>query len=149
MKQEMINEILNRLLVIHNRSLPTYLKSAVPWWQDHGAHEQAVFAQIVADQQHIVARAGALIAAKHGRVNSGEFPISFAALHDLAGEFLTLRMLDYQRRSVAAIEKITDQLADLPREHALAQQALGMARAHLDMLGELVRHAAPQQIARE
>jgi len=146
MQQETTNQLLNRLLVIHNRSLPIYLRSAVPWWADRGQHARATLDQIVADQQHMVDRIGTLIIENNGRVELGEFPISFTALHDLSGDFLVLKMCEYQRQSVAAIERIVARLADQPRPHALAQQAFGMAQAHLDMLDELARHAVDASV---
>ena len=137
MNQPTTNEILNRLLVIHNRSLPMYLNSATPWWGERDARARDVLAQIVADQQHMVDRIGALILEHGGSIEYGEFPIRFTAYHDIAGDYLLAKMIDYQQRTIAAIEKCAAQLADEPRAHALAQQALGMARAHLDMLKEL------------
>ena len=142
MKQDTIHKLLNRLLVIHNRSLPMYLESAVPWWQDRDVRAQQVLDQIVTDQRHMVDRVGTLIVENSGRVELGAFPISFTALHDLSGGYLIRKMISYQHRSVAAIEILVEQLANQPRPHALAQQALGMALAHLDMLGELTQQAA-------
>lgn len=139
MSPQAVNQVLNRVLVLHHRSLPMYLNSASPWWPERDRDAGEVLGQIVRDQQHITDRIAALITANGGTIEYGEFPIRFSALHDLSGEFLLAKMIDYQHRSIAALEKYVIQLSDQPRAHAVAQHALGMARAHLDMLHELAQ----------
>ena len=43
------NAILNRLLVLHHRSLPVYLNQAMPWLHRNNAAAQEVLQSIAAD----------------------------------------------------------------------------------------------------
>lgn len=139
MDNDKLNELLNRLLVAHNRSLPAYLHSAVPWWQQRERPATAVLAQIVGDQQETVRRLGATVVENDGRALLGEFPLAFTALHDLSGAFLLPRLVAEQQQLVRLIEEAVPQLGDEPGAQSLAQEALGTAKAHLDMLQEIGR----------
>jgi hypothetical protein len=50
-------------------------------------------------------------------------------------------LIDRQQREVLALEKYADLLAGSPMAHALAQEALGESKAHLDMLVDLKKPA--------
>lgn len=131
------NEILTRLLIIHYRSLPMYLSYAPPW-NGHGREEAArVLEQIVNNQKHLVGRLGEAILDNGGTVSYGEFPMLFTAYHDVSFEFLLKLMVDRQKREVVVIEKYADMLRMSPMAQALALEALGESKAHLDMLQEL------------
>jgi hypothetical protein len=133
------NEILNRLLIIHHRSLAMYLGYAPPW-HAYGQLEAAkVLGRIEADNRRMVDRIGRMILDLHGTVSYGEFPMLFTAWHDVSFEFLLKVLIDRQTRQVAVIEKYADALRFTPMAHALALEALGEAKAHLDMLLELKR----------
>ena len=129
--------LLNRLIVIHSRSLAMYLAYATPSW--HRGEEQArrVLEHIVADQEAIVERLGETILEENGTVAYGTFPTEFTAYHDLSFDFLLQKLIQYQRRDIAEIEKCVEGLTHSPRASALAQEALGAAKAHLESLEEL------------
>jgi hypothetical protein len=57
----------------------------------------------------------------------------------LAFDFLLAELIRYQDRTVATIEKFVSQLSRSSMAQTLAQEALGIARAHRDMLGNLQR----------
>lgn len=132
-----INEILNRLLAIHYRSLPMYLSYAPPWTANGQDEAAKVLGRIVANQQRIVDRLGQMILDIGGTVSYGEFPMRFTAYHDVSFDFLLKILLERQQREVATIEKYVDQLRSAPLIHALGQEALGESQAHLDMLADL------------
>jgi len=135
------NEILNRLLIIHYRSLPMYLSYAPPW-QAYGQEEAGkVFARIVANQKRMVDRLGSMILDNGGTVSYGEFPMRFTAYHDISVDHLLKILIERQQREVAVIERHVDALRMSPMTHALAQEALGESKAHLDMLLELKKPA--------
>jgi len=135
-------EILNRLLVLHMRSLPMYLGYAPP--HELGRHQRAkaVLDQIVEDQKRTVDRLGTLILDSGGTVDYGEFPMSFTSLHDLSLEYLLNLLIERQQRSVTACEKLADALGMAPYAQAAAREAVGEAKGHLENLQELQRELA-------
>ncbi len=126
---------LNRLLVLHSRSLPMYLKYARPWGSEEG-EAAAVLEAIVADQEEYVSRIGSLILERGGAVRHGEFPIQFTGMHELSWSYLLRQMIERQQRDIVEIHNCVTALAGDPFAHALAEEALGAAQAHLDTLRE-------------
>jgi len=132
-------EVLNRLVAIHNRSLPMYLSEAPPWTQRRDAAAREALMQIVADQKTMVDRLGQMILEKDGAVDLGEYPLDFTAKHDLSLEFLLGELVAHQRRDVAAIEECVRQLEHGSMARAVAQEALGEAKGHIESLQELAQ----------
>ena len=139
-------EVLNRLLAIQYRSLPMYLIDARP---ESGAGERAaaVLAAIVTAQQNLTGRIAELILDRRGSIEPGEYPMEFTNTHLVALDFLVTEIIHYQRQDVRAIERCSLELADDPAGRALAEESLGTARAHLEMLEELLRQPHPPAIA--
>jgi hypothetical protein len=136
-----VNDILSRLLAIHYRSLPMYLSYAPPW-RAYGQEEaERMMQRIVADQQRMVDRLGQMILDNGGSVSYGEFPMRFTAYHDVSFDFLLKILIERQQREVDVVEKYADLLSGSPVAQALAQEALGEAKAHLDMLADLKKPA--------
>jgi hypothetical protein len=133
-------QVLNRLLILHDRSLPRYLGYASPLTHEGGQAARETLDQIVADHQATVDRLGELILDSGGSVSYGEFPLRFASLHDLTFEYLLTRLSEHQRRLIAAISECVEQLRTAPSAQAVALEALGQAKAHLQSLEELARH---------
>jgi hypothetical protein len=130
-------DLLNRLLVLHERSLPMYLSYAPP--SDLAAHDKArsVLAHIVEDQRRTIDRLATLVLDGGGTVDYGEFPLSFTSLHDLSLAYLLKLVIDRQRKLIAVSEKLADQLNLAPFAQAAAREAVGEAKGHLDNLLEL------------
>lgn len=131
------NEILNRLLVIHNRSLPMYLGYAVPWGRRGNEAAAEALSLIVADHKNMVDRLGEMILDNGSSVASGGFPLSYTALHDLSFEYLIQRVIEHQKQTIERIAECTGQLRLAPAAQAIAQEALGEAKGHLKSLLEL------------
>lgn len=127
---------LNRLLTVIERSLPMYLSYARPWTR-HG-NEAAVIAleQIVTQQKQLAERIGPAIL-EIGPIEIGEYPIEFLDLHDLSLDYLIGKMVQYQKRSIARIEQTVTELQHDRQAMVLAEEALGAARGHLEILEEL------------
>jgi len=127
---------LNRLLTILYRSLPTYLTYASPW--THGGDEKALatLRHIVEDQKQLAARVAQQIL-NIGPTEIGEYPIEFLDTHDLSLDYLLKLLVQYQKKDVAAIERCVADLAGDRHAAALAEEALGAARGHLESLEEL------------
>jgi hypothetical protein len=131
------NDLLNRILVLHARSLPMYLNYARPdqLWKKPKAAK--VLSEIAEAHKRTVDRLGALILDGGGTVDHGEFPMSFTSLNDLSVEYLLKQLIDRQQRFIVVIEKLADQLALAPYAQAAAREAVGEARGHLENLQEL------------
>lgn len=129
--------VLNRLLVIHNRSLPMYLSYAPPYQARNNGAAQEALDNIVADQKEFVDRFGEMVISRGGIVRHGEFPMEFTGYHDLSLNFLIRKMRERQEREITLIEQCVEQLESHPLEQAVAAEALGAAKGHLDTLKEL------------
>ena len=134
-----MNDVLNRLLAIHNRSLPVYLSDAAPW--THQGDEQAALAiqQITAAHRAMVDRIGDFLIERDGMAETGEFPPQYEGWHDLSLDFLLVRLVQAQEQNVTAIAQCVEQLTGDPMAKALAQEALGEAKGHLESLEEMVK----------
>ena len=130
-------EILNRLLVLHVRSLPMYLNYAPPYQLGRMPQAKAVLDQIVEDQQRTIDRLGTLILDHNGTVDNGEFPMSFTSLHDLSLPYLLTLLIERQEKTIAACENLADKLNTAPYAQAAAREAVGQAKGHLENLREL------------
>jgi hypothetical protein len=130
-------EILNRLLVLHVRSLPMYLSYAPPYQLGRHPQAKAVLDQIVDDQKRTIDRLGTLILDSGGTVDYGEFPMSFTSLHDLSLPYLLKLLVERQQKFVTACERLADALSMAPYAQAAAREAVGEAKGHLDNLLEL------------
>lgn len=135
-------DLLNRLLVLHARSLPMYLSYAQPDRLDSRPEAKAVFKQIVADHQRTVDRLSLLILDSNGLTSPGEWPMAFTGLHDLSVDYLLKLLVERQQRFVPACERLAEQLRMAPYAQAVAREIVGEAKGHLENLEELVEKAA-------
>ena len=130
------NEILNRLVVLHHRSLPAYLQFAVPWMNSRDSEAGKVL-QLVADQHaQYVDKFGEMVLENDGEVASGEFPMQFTGYHDLDIDYLLKLLVEYQQRTVEYIQRCVEDLDEAPSARAVAEEALGAAKGHLEMFQE-------------
>jgi len=130
-------DILNRLLVLHVRSLPMYLSYATPDQMNRHERARSVLAQIVEDQRRTIDRLGSLILDSGGTVDYGEFPMSFTSLHDLSLPYLLKLLIERQQKFVIASQRLADALNMAPFAQAAAREAVGEAKGHLENLQEL------------
>ena len=137
-----VYDALNRLLTILYRSLPMYLTFASPW--THHGDDKAVAAlkHIVEEQKRLANRIANHIMEYYGRVDLGEYPPDFPDTHDLSLDYLVRKLVLCQKRDIAAIERCVAALAPDRKAAALAEEALGAARGHLETLEELAADAA-------
>lgn len=130
-------DVLNRLIVLHNRSLAMYLRYASPTWLRGDEQARRVLQQVGDDHQQTVDRLGEMVVDLDGAVYFGGFSMTFTSYHDLSFAFLLLRLIEAQRNIIATIEECARQLEAFPMARALAEESLGAARAHLELLEEL------------
>lgn len=136
------NAVLNRLRVIHKRSLPTYLSYAVPWSRAGGEAATETLALVANDHKTMVDRLGELILENGGVTEPGSFPMAFTSLHFLSVDFLVQKLIEDQQKTIQEIGDCVQQLHLSPSSQAVAQEALGEAKGHLESLKELVADAA-------
>lgn len=134
-------DVLNRLLQIVYRSLPVYLQGTRPWVKqgDEKALEQ--LAQIAADHRYYAQRIADAVQQAGACFDPGQFPVGFTGLHDVSVDFLVKRVTELQKRDLHCIEQCAASLAGSPRLRALAEEVLGNARGHLEMLQEVMMNA--------
>ena len=142
MSQPDIHRSMNRLLTILYRSLPMYLTFACPW--THRGDEKAVtgLARIVDDQKKLAARVAEAILEHHGPIAMGEYPLDFPDTHDLSLDYLLTKLVQCQKNDIAALERCVSELQKDRPAAALAEEALGAARGHLETLEELAGQVA-------
>ena len=130
-------DILNRLLVLHERSLPMYLSYAPPADLAKSEKAGAVLQQIVEDQRRTIDRLATIVLDAGGTIDHGEFPLSFTSLHDLSLKYLLKLLIDRQQKLIAVCGKFADELSLAPFAQAAAREAVGEAKGHLENLQEL------------
>ena len=142
MKTFLTIRVLDELLGILSRSLPAYLADAKPWTTAETPNKNqkqcAALGHLAADQQRYAQRVAHAIAELGGRPDPGRFPIEFTAKNDLALEYLCQEVIHRQERDVLAVEHCTAQLEKTASLHALAEEILGNAKGHLEILKEMM-----------
>jgi hypothetical protein len=135
-------QALSRLLAIEFRSLAMYLSDAAPWWHRGDEKAVATLGHVVADQRAMATRIAEHIMDVHGRVDQGKFPMSFTGLNDCGLDYLIGQLIERGKKDIVAIEACVGQLNDDPRGRALAEEALGAAKGHLESFEELDKQTA-------
>lgn len=131
--------LLEQLLVVLVRSFPAYLEFARPYSTQQEERLLTTLDQVVADQEHLAERIGQAMRAAGHPARLGEFPMEYTDLHDLSADYIVLMAIEYQKQDIAELERICDDLRMAPMALALAEEALGMAKGHLETLQELAR----------
>ena len=128
---------LNRLIVMHGRSLPCYLLDAVPWISQQSGTAATTVQAIASDQRVMVDRIADYLQRLEASVIPGTFPMHFAGWNDLSIDFLVGRTAEELARHVVEIESLMPSVASDPTATALLEEALGAAKGHLDTLADL------------
>ena len=136
------NDLLNRVLILHEHSLPVYVSYALSDTLDATPKFAAVLRQMVEDQRRTVDRVATLILDNGGEVDRGEFPMNFTGYNDVSVKFLLKKIIERQEKTIAAIEQIAGQLATAPYAQSLVRESLGEAKGHLENLQELAAEPA-------
>ena len=129
--------LLNRLLAIVGRSFPQYLQYSRPHLTPGRSEVVETIQSIVEDQDVLADRITSMLFDAEAPVRSGEFPMEFTDMHDLDIDFLVNVAVAYQEQDVDQIGQIVESLEGVPAARSLAEEALGMAKGHLESLKEL------------
>lgn len=133
---------LNRLLAIHCRSFPQYMRWARPHVPRGRGQELEAIEAITLDQDVMSERISRMVVDADALPRTGEFPMEFTDLHDLDIDYVILTAVRYQEQDVAAIEQLVARLQTSPAARSLAEEALGMSKGHLDTLREVAQASA-------
>ncbi len=130
-------DVLNRLVVLHHRSLAMYLSYAQPAWKRGDEKARKTLELIAADEQMTVDRLSAMISDADRVVRLGAFPIQYTGYHDLSFDYLLGKLIENQRDKILQIQEAVELLSLAPMAKMAAQEALGAAQGHLQSLQEL------------
>ena len=133
---------LNRLLALHARSLPMYLDSAPPHRSIGDERTWEAIRHIIDDQTLMVDKIADYVETLDGTPNRGEFPMEFTGMHDLSTEYIAKQVLERQKNEVGMIEELSAALEAGTPARAIAQEALGAAKAHVESLEECLSTVA-------
>ncbi len=131
------HDVLNRLYGVLHRSLPMYLTDAVPWTRRGDEPAALALQHIVEDQEQLANRIAEHVLEHYGPIDGGDYPLDFPDTNDLAFDYLIGKLAACQKRDLAAIERCASQLMGDHEARALAEEAVGSARAHLEKFEEL------------
>ena len=139
-------QTLNRIFIVLHRSLAMYLADAAPWtaFGHHTARER--LNNLVADQRDYARRLSLFLTSRRHTLDQGEFPMTYTDLHDLSLDYLMTELVRHQRQDVLSIERLVGELSGDPEARRLAEEVLGNARGHLELLEEAV--AKPEGTAK-
>jgi len=130
-------DVLNRLAVLHHRSLAMYMSYAQPAWKRGDEKAKQTLALIAADEQATVDRLSQMISDANRNVRNGAFPMEYTGYHDLSFDFLLGKLIENQQDKILQIEEAVALLALSPMAKMAAEEALGAAKGHLQSLQEL------------
>jgi hypothetical protein len=129
-------QALDELLRMLCRSLPAYLIDAKPWASSGDQHLRVALGHLAADQQRYVHRIEHAIIELGSRPDCGHFPKAFAAKNDLSLDYLHREVIQQLEQDIVAIKDCVAQLDETAALHSLAEEILGNAKAHLEILKE-------------
>ncbi len=130
-------EVLNQLLVIHSSSFLVYLAQASPWIRSSNQNAVETLRRIVDDQRAMIDRLSESILDLDGTPERGEFPMEFTSYNDLSLEYVVRLAVEHQRADTTSIEQCVEYLRSRGAACPLAEEALGLAKGHLETLEEL------------
>ena len=139
--------ILNRVLAVLCKSFPQYVMYSRPYIPRSQQQVLDTFEEIARDQTMLAERISQEVLEAGGVPQMGAFPMEFTDTHDLSIKHLLREAIRYQQGYTAILEECRDELSSSPMAHALVEEAVGMAKGHLESLEELLSDGASKQPA--
>jgi len=130
-------DILNRVLTILRRSFPQYLRYSRPYIPAGDERAVEVFHEIADGQDALDERVNELVVKSGALPEVAAFPMEFTDTHDLGLDYLIREAIGYQRQDIADLKACAESLPLAPAARSLVEEALGMAKGHLESLEEL------------
>lgn len=138
MPQTTLYHLLNQLLGVVGKSFPQYLRYSRPYMPAGSEAIGETIEAIVHDQDVLAERIGQLLVDADAPLRSGEFPMEYTDTHDLSIDYQLKAAIGYQEQDIESIHGLIDQFQSYPEAKSLAEEALGMAKGHLESLQEVV-----------
>jgi hypothetical protein len=138
MNQATLYPALAQLLGIVAKSFPQYLRYSRPYVPPGRENVMETLEGIANDQDVLADRISHMITEAGAPLRTGEFPMEYTDTHDLGIDYQIGSAIEYQRQDIDSIEHIVGQLTAFPAAKSLAEEALGMAKGHLESLEESV-----------
>lgn len=138
MSQPSLYHLLNQLLGVVGKSFPQYIRYSRPYLPPGSEAISETIEAIVHDQDVLAERIGQLLIDAEAPLRSGEFPMEYTDTHDLSIDYQLKAAIGYQEQDIDSIRGLIEQLQSYPEAKALAEEALGMAKGHLESLQEVL-----------
>jgi hypothetical protein len=135
-------DVLNRVLAILERSFPQYMSYARPFVPAGRENAMRTIQDIVDGQNELAARVSQQVLETGGLPDHGDFPVEFTDTHDLDIDYLVAEAKDCLKDDVANLADCVEALRAAPLAQALAAEALGMTKGHLELLESLAINPA-------
>jgi hypothetical protein len=132
-------ERLNCLLRVLCRSVAQYARGASPWTPPERQAVAEAIADLANDQDYYAGKVAAAVQQRGGRPEPDTFPMDFTAINDLSIDYLLRTVLEGHRRDTAELERCAAALSDDPALGELAEEIVGNARGHGEILARLQR----------
>lgn len=142
MNQATLYQLLTHLLGIVAKSFPQYLRYSRPYIPPGRENVLETLNAIANDQDVLADRISAMIIESGAPLRTGEFPMEYTDTHDLGIDYQIDSAIEYQQQDIESIENLVAQLSPFPAAKSLAEEALGMAKGHLETLQELAEQPA-------
>ncbi len=136
-KSRPIVSVLNRLLQTLCRSLALYVEEIKPWSLAAQEPVWTAIGRLAADSRMYSQRVAEAIIEHGGQPNPGPYPSKFATLNDVGLEFFLREIIVQLNRDQKVIGQCVAELAHVPAAHALAEEAYGNLRGHIELLESL------------
>lgn len=130
-------DTLNRVLETLERSFPQYLRWSRPYIPAGRESVMRTIEAVAAGQDAFAERVADYVSESGGLPDHGQFSTDFTDTHDLGIDFLVEEAIDCLKIDVTDLEQCVESLRLEPAAQALASEALGMTKGHLELLEKL------------
>jgi len=131
--------VLNQLLHLLCRGLPSYLTEAKPWSQPEHQSLCNAMANLVEDRQMYADRVAKAILDRGGYPDPGQFPLEYTSLNEVSMEYLVHELIDSLRADMEILQGYSAQLAEIRPLHALVEEIIGNTKGHREILEKVIK----------
>lgn len=127
---------LNQLLNLLRYSFPQYMPFTSPYVPAAHFDSPSVLADVAADQMLLADKIAERIDALGESPTLSGFPMEYTDTHDLSIDYLLRRAIRYQRADIETLRQLSASLELSPRIKPIVDEAIGLARGHLECMEE-------------
>lgn len=141
--QALLQDVLRR----ESRSVLMYVDEAYPWTTVAEEKSLTDLRQIISAEREALTALGRFLLRQHIPLPYlPTFPSSFTTINFLALDYVLPRLIDYERRAIAELERDLPALKD-SAAHAEVEKLLALKRRHLPQLEALVPARTPASVS--